>query len=104
MREPKRKTSRRKKEDITAPKIEVKKPESKPIQLVALPTKWTPKRERAFIRDLLCSAMTRLSQEKISLNEFLKLLQVRRELEAEALREVVVEWVEPYEDAPVDKL
>lgn len=47
------------------------------------------------VQQLLEGATTRLKGEQLSVSEYVRLLQLRRDMESEQIREVRVTWVDP---------
>jgi hypothetical protein len=50
--------------------------------------------DRELVRRLLGEAGKKLAGKEITIAEYIKLLQLRRELESEELKEIEVRWVE----------
>ena len=53
------------------------------------------KTEKEVIQALLREASRKLGAKEITVAEFIKLMQLRKELESDELKEVEVRWVEP---------
>ncbi len=53
------------------------------------------KTERELVNALLRDASKKLGVKEITVSEFIKLLQLQRELESDELKEIEVRWVEP---------
>ena len=53
------------------------------------------KTEREVIQALLREASKKLGAKEITVTEFIKLMQLRKELESDELKEIEVRWVEP---------
>ncbi len=51
--------------------------------------------ERDVVQALLRDASKKLGTREITVTEFIKLLQLQKELESDELREIEVRWVEP---------
>ena len=70
-------------------------------------TRWKEARHRIRISDLLSAAMTSFEtganqkEFRPSLAEYLKLLQLEREFEADEPKEITVRWIEPEETSYV---
>jgi len=62
-----------------------------------------PKTEAEVVQSVLDSIQQRVKVEEIkaTLGDFIRLLQLRRELEEDELREVDVTWKDPSEEEPV---
>jgi hypothetical protein len=53
------------------------------------------KTERELVKALLRDASKKLGAKEITVTEFIKLLQLQKELESDELKEIEVRWVEP---------
>ena len=51
--------------------------------------------DKELVRKLLSEATKKLAGKEITIAEYIKLLQLRRELESDDLKEIEVRWVEP---------
>ena len=63
------------------------------------PTSRQPPSERELIDRLLTRAGDAVEEAKITVSEVIRLLQLKRELGGEGLKEIEVRWVEPSETA-----
>lgn len=55
----------------------------------------SPASEAQLVRRLVEDAKKKLESKTLTVAEFIKLLQLRRELEADEVKEIEVRWVDP---------